>query len=96
MLHKSKIVTIFTLNFKTKPMEMMMENNIAKLVELKSYDNIVQAEIAKSILDSAGIFCTLHGEYMSAIYTPVAFPTRLMVREEDVAEAEAVLGSECY
>ena len=96
MLHKSKIVTIFTLNFKTKPMEMMMENNTSKLVELKSYDNIVQAEIAKSILDSAGIFCTLHGEYMSAIYTPVAFPTRLMVREDDVAEAEAVLGSECY
>lgn len=96
MLHKSKIVTTFTLNFKTKPMEMMMENNTAKLVELKSYDNIVQAEIAKSILDSAGIFCTLHGEYMSAIYTPVAFPTRLMVREDDVAEAEAVLGSDCY
>lgn len=73
-------------------MEMIMDNNTAKLVAIQSYDNVVQAEIAKSILDSAGIFCTLHGEYMATIYTPVAFPTRLMVREEDVAEAEAVLG----
>lgn len=77
-------------------MEIIMDNNTSKLIELKSFDNLVQAEIAKSILDSAGIFCTLHGEYMSAIYTPIAFPTRLMVREEDVADAEAVLGSECY
>ena len=73
-------------------MEIMMDNNTTKLVVLKDYDNVVQAEIAKSILDSAGVFCTLHGEYMATIYTPVAFPTRLMVREEDVAEAEAVLG----
>ena len=69
-----------------------MDSNKTKLVVLKDYDNVVLAEIAKSILDSAGIFCTLHGEYMSAIYTPVAFPTRLMVREEDLADAEAVLG----
>ena len=69
-----------------------MDSNKTKIVVLKDYDNVVLAEIAKSILDSAGIFCTLHGEYMSAIYTPVAFPTRLMVREEDLADAEAVLG----
>ena len=70
-----------------------MDNNSTKLVVLQDFDNVMQAEIAKSILDSAGIFCTLHGEYMSAIYTPVAFPTRLMVREEDLAEAEAVLAN---
>lgn len=70
-----------------------MDNNATKLVVIQDYDNVVQAEIAKSILDSAGIFCTLQGEYMSAIYSPVAFPTRLMVREEDLAEAEAVLAN---
>ena len=73
-------------------METLMDNNTTKLVVIQDYDNVVQAEIAKSILDSAGIFCTLQGEYMSIIYSPVAFPTRLMVREEDLAEAEAVLG----
>ncbi len=74
-------------------MDIMMDNNTTKLVVIQDYDNVVQAEIAKSILDSAGIFCTLQGEYMSAIYSPIAFPTRLMVREEDLAEAEAVLAN---
>ena len=70
-----------------------MDNTEAKLVVVQSFDNVVLAEIAKSILDSAGIFCTLEGEYMASIYTPVAFPTRLMVREEDLAEAEAILAN---
>ena len=72
---------------------MMTDNTTTKLVMIASFDNVMQAEIAKSVLDSAGIFCTLEGEYMSTIYTPVAFPTRLMVREEDLAEAEAVLAN---
>lgn len=74
-------------------MDFMMDNATTKLVVVQSFDNVMLAEIAKSILDSAGIFCTLEGEYMSSIYTPVAFPTRLMVREEDLAEAEAVLSN---
>lgn len=74
-------------------MEMMTDNTTTKLVMIASFDNVMQAEIAKSVLESAGIFCTLEGEYMSTIYTPVAFPTRLMVREEDLAEAEAVLAN---
>lgn len=61
------------------------------LVVLREYDNTTQAEIAKSILDCAGIFCALHGEYMSAIYTPIAFPVRMMVRAEDYENAIAVL-----
>ena len=61
------------------------------LVVLKTFDNTTQAEIAKSILDSAGIFCVLHGEYMSAIYTTSLFAVRLMVKAEDVDDALAVI-----
>ena len=61
------------------------------LVVLKMFDNTTQAEIAKSILDSAGIFCVLHGEYMSAIYTTSLFAVRLMVKAEDVEDAIAVI-----
>lgn len=61
------------------------------LVVLKAYDNNTQAEIAKSILESAGIFCALHGEYVSAIYTTAIFPVRLMVKESDLDNAMAVL-----
>ena len=91
-MQKLKIVATFTLDFKTTPINMIMENNTTKLVVIQSYDNVVQAEIAKSILESAGIFCVLQGEYMSSIYSPIAFPTRLMIREEDIEAAEAVLG----
>ena len=73
-----------------------MDSNNSTLVVLKLYDNPVQAEIAKSILDSAGIFCALHGEYMSSIYTPIAFPARLMVRPEDLNEAQCILDTESY
>lgn len=73
-----------------------MESDTTTLVVLKLYDNPIQAEIAKSILDSAGIFCALHGEYMSSIYTPVAFPARLMVRSEDFDEAQKLLSVDCY
>lgn len=92
MLQNSKIITTFTYNFKTKPMEIILDNNTTKLVAVQSFDNVMKAEIAKSILESAGIFCVLQGEYMASIYTPIAFPTLLMIREEDIEAAETVLG----
>ena len=54
------------------------------------------AEIAKSILDSAGIFCVLNDEYISAIYSVGAFPIRLMVRSEDAEDAQQLLKNENY
>lgn len=62
------------------------------LVLVQAFDNSTMAEISKSILDSAGIFCVLHGEYLSSVYSIGAFPTRLMVRPEDLEEAHKLLG----
>jgi hypothetical protein len=61
------------------------------LVVVNIYDNATQASIAKSMLDSAGIYSMLNDEYMSALYTTTAFPLRLMVRQEDVEDALALL-----
>ncbi|MBQ5709959.1 MAG: DUF2007 domain-containing protein [Alistipes sp.] len=61
------------------------------LVVFQAYNTSIEAEIAKSILDSAGIFCTLQGEYLSTIYAIGAFPTQLLVRAEDVEEARRLL-----
>ena len=61
------------------------------LVVLKTFDNTTQAEIAKSILDSAGIFCVLNGAPTSDIYTTSLFAVRLMVRAEDAEDAIAVI-----
>ena len=61
------------------------------LVVIQAYNTSIEAEIAKSILDSAGIFCTLQGEYLSTIYAIGAFPTQLLVRKDDVDEAMRLL-----
>ncbi len=71
-----------------------MDNDRAQtdtLVVLRMYDNPTQAEIAKSVLDSAGVFCVLHGEIMSSIYPIGSFPTRLMVKPSDLELAESLL-----
>ena len=70
-----------------------MDEHRDELVVLKEFDNLMMAEIAKSILDSAGIYCTLYDECMSALYPPTAIPVRLMVNAEDAEEAEQVLNN---
>ncbi len=72
----------------------VMDSTSNSLVVLQVYDNTAMAEIAKSVLDDAGIYCDLHGEYMSAIYCAVAFPVRLMVMAEDVDKARKLLDIE--
>lgn len=73
-----------------------MDTMTSTLVVIEVYDNPMQAEIAKSILDSAGIFCVLNDEYMSVIYSVGAFPMRLMVRSEDAEGAIQLLRNENY
>ena len=73
-----------------------MDATTSTLVVIEVYDNPMRAEIAKSILESAGIFRTLNDEYMSTIYSVGAFPMRLMVRSEDVENALQLLRTENY
>ena len=73
-----------------------MDATTSTLVVIEVYDNPMRAEIAKSILDSAGIFCVLNHEYMSAIYSGCAFPMRHMVRSEDAENALQLLRTAHY
>ncbi|MBO5673110.1 MAG: DUF2007 domain-containing protein [Alistipes sp.] len=73
-----------------------MDATTSTLVVIETYDNPMRAEIAKSILESAGIFCTLNDEYISVIYSTGAFPMRLMVRSEDAESALQLLRTENY
>ncbi len=68
-----------------------MTTTTDNLVVLRSYDNQMQAEIAKSILDSAGIFCTLRNEMMSMIYPTGIVPVQLMVGRDDLERAAQLL-----
>lgn len=58
-----------------------------KLVVLREWNSVTEAEMAKSILDGAGIFSTIRNEYMSAIYPIGTMPAQLVVKEEDAKRA---------
>lgn len=78
------------LNFRypTKTRMLMQDEKMAVLAE---YNTITEAEISKSMLDSAGIWSTIHNEYMSSIYPIGTMPARLIVREEDLEKARTLL-----
>jgi len=61
------------------------------LVVLAEYNSLMEAEITKSILDSAGIESTIRNEYMSTLYPTGAMPAQVVVRESDVERASALL-----
>lgn len=61
------------------------------LIVLAEYNTITEAEIAKSMLDSAGIWSTIRNEYMSAIYPIGTMPAQVVVRREDCERAQNLL-----
>jgi len=61
------------------------------MVVLAEYNTIAEAEISKSMLDSAGIWSTIRNEYMSAIYPIGTMPAQLIVRADELEKARALL-----
>lgn len=61
-----------------------------KLVMISEYDSSTEAEMAKSLLESAGIESVIGDEYMSTVY-PAGIPARLFVGEDDAAAAREMI-----
>lgn len=61
-----------------------------ELVVLAEFTSPMEAEMAKSLLSSAGIEAQIENEFMSTLYPPVV-PCRLVVCEEDLEQAKALL-----
>ena len=61
------------------------------MIVLAEYNTITEAEITKSMLDSAGIWSTIRNEYMSAIYPIGTMPAQVVVREVDYEKAKDLL-----
>ena len=71
----------------------MFEKLKSLLVEELNVDEkaiTMEAELAKSLLQSAGIYAELENEVMSTFY-PMAVPYRLMVCEDDLEQAKTLL-----
>ena len=78
------------LNFKyrTKTERVMQDDTFVVLAE---YNTVTEAEIAKSMLDSAGIWSTIRNEYMSAIYPIGTMPAQVVVRADELEKARTLL-----
>ncbi|MBQ5619717.1 MAG: DUF2007 domain-containing protein [Alistipes sp.] len=61
-----------------------------QFVVLAEYNTLAEAEITKSILQSAGIWVDIRNEYMS-ILNSIGGAARIVVRSEDEALAHKVL-----
>ncbi len=59
-------------------------------VVYREFNTITEAEMFKSILDSAGIWSMITNEYMSAVY-PMAITPQLIIREEDLERVKALI-----
>ena len=65
--------------------------NESKLVVIREYDSINDAEWNKSILEGEGIYAMIRNEIMSAVYPTGVMPAQLVVRSQDRANAEEIL-----
>ena len=74
-----------------------MSNNDIKLVTIKTFSSRVEADLAKSILDSRGIDAQVQADDCGGAYTALTFTlgqARLIVREEDAEVALKLLEDE--
>ena len=65
-------------------------NRNERMVAVARFESPVEAQIAKGMLESAGIECELTGEYANQLIQS-AFRARLEVRAEDEAAARELL-----
>ena len=59
-------------------------------VVVAEYGTSLEAEMAKSLLVSAGIDAQIRNEYMSTLY-PSVIPSQLIVPQKDAEQAEKLL-----
>ena len=66
---------------------------MAELIAIRTFLDIPTAELARSMLESAGIFAQIFSDNEGGLNPSLGFGTgsRLMIREDDVEEAEEIL-----
>jgi hypothetical protein len=71
-----------------------MEGNMSDLTVLRNYTTETDAQVAAAILEANGIPAVVMADNAGGAIPSMSyvFPTRLLVRSEDAAEAEEILG----
>lgn len=61
------------------------------LAVVAEYNSEPEAEVARTLLEDAGIPSTIRNEYMSTLYPVGTMPAQLVVRTEDAEKARRIL-----
>ncbi len=65
--------------------------NNETLAVVAEYNSEPEAEMARTLLEDAGIRSTIRNEYMSTLYPVGVMPAQLVVRSEDAEKARNIL-----
>lgn len=72
----------------------MGTDDATRLVNVGRFADPFEAQMAKGMLEAAGIECFLQGAHANALY-PMALRVRLQVREADEGQACDLLADAC-
>ncbi len=71
--------------------EVTTKSQEEQMVVFREFNSIMEAEVVKSILDSAGIWSRINNEYMSAFYPVGVIYAQIIIRREDFQRAKALV-----
>ncbi|MFI3264818.1 MAG: DUF2007 domain-containing protein [Rikenellaceae bacterium] len=73
--------------------EVKMDHQTEEMVVFNEYNSLNEAEVIKSVLDSAGIWSMINNEYMSTFYPVGVISAQIIVRKEDFERAQELVQS---
>ncbi len=71
--------------------EIIMDVENSQTVVFRTFNSIGEAEVIKSVLDSAGIWSRIDNEYMSTFYPVGVIYPEIIIRREDLERAQALI-----
>ncbi|MFI3285426.1 MAG: DUF2007 domain-containing protein [Rikenellaceae bacterium] len=70
--------------------EIKYDHTMDEMIVFREFSSIGEAEVIKSVLESAGIKSAINNEYMSTFY-PFAIAAQIVIRREDYERAKALV-----
>lgn len=72
-----------------------METDKSKVVSIMSFNSVMEAQLYKALLESAGVTARLQNDIATQVYPPIGIilPVNILVAEEDQVRAREILGA---
>ncbi len=71
--------------------EIIIDQESMQTIVFRTFNSIGEAEVIKSVLDSAGIWSSIENEYMSSFYPVGVIYPQIVIRREDFERAQALI-----